>query len=176
MTAVERKWTRVILNDLRIDPSEYNLVVSEHELIPASNREKMSEICFETFNFRSFLLLPQSTLSIYSSGRHTGMSVTLGHQSIRVVPIYHGLPIIHAISIANFGGKELTSYFGKLLTASGHNFCSSADLDCLRLMTEAHSYVALNCQTEIDCNYDRYFSGWEMPDGAYISYGTYNIA
>lgn len=173
--AVEQKLTRVILNDLRVDPTEYNLVLSEHELIPASNREKMAEICFETFNFRSFLLAQQSLLSLFCSGRHTGISVALGYQSIRIVPIYQSCPIIHAISVANFGGKELTSYFGKLLTEHGYNFNSAADLNCLRKMTEAHSYVTLHMQQEMDCNYDRYWSGWELPDGTYVNYGTHYI-
>ena len=53
-------------------------------------REKTTKIMFETFNVRGFYLNIDAVLSLYASGRTTGVVLTSGYESTKSVPIYEG--------------------------------------------------------------------------------------
>ena len=52
---------------------------------------------FETFNVPAFYLSIQAVLSLYSSGKTTGVVLDSGDGVTHTVPIYEGYSISHAI-------------------------------------------------------------------------------
>ena len=72
---------------------------------PKINREKMTEIMFETFNVPSLYIACQAVLSLYSTGRTTGLVLDSGDGVTSTVPIYEGYALPHAIERNNFAGK-----------------------------------------------------------------------
>ncbi len=62
---------------------------------------------FETFNVPAMYLQMDAALSLYASGRTTGVVVTCGEDVSHVVPIYEGYALPQAILKLDIGGKQL---------------------------------------------------------------------
>ena len=58
---------------------------------PHSNREKMAEVMFEKFNVPALYVNIQAILSLYSTGRTTGIVMDSGDGVSHVVPVYEGV-------------------------------------------------------------------------------------
>ena len=51
---MEKVWEATFANELRVDPSEHNVLITEAPNNPRANREKMCAIMFETFGVQGF--------------------------------------------------------------------------------------------------------------------------
>merc|ERR1712149_85033 len=71
-------------------PLEHGVVLTEAPMNPKENRERMTQIMFETFTARRFYVAIQAVLSLYASGRTTGVVVDCGDGVSHTVPIYEG--------------------------------------------------------------------------------------
>src|SRR5579885_2330972 len=77
-------------NELRVAPEEHPVVMSEAVLNPKANREKITQIMFESFNVPGFCLVTTATLALFASGRTTGVVLESGDGVTYSVPIYEG--------------------------------------------------------------------------------------
>jgi len=73
------------------------MIIKLVPLNPKLNREKMTEIMFDTFNVPSIFISIQAVLSLYSSGSTTGVVIDSGAGVTNTVPIYEGYALPHAI-------------------------------------------------------------------------------
>ena len=138
---MERIWEHTFKNELRIHPDEHSVLLTEPPLNPKRNREKMLEIMFEKFDVPSTYIAIQAVLSLYASGKTTGIVLDCGDGVSHTVPIYEGYALPHAISRLNVAGRDLTDYLIQIMLGRGYTFTTSAEREIARDIKEKLGYV-----------------------------------
>ena len=86
-------------------------------LNPKVNRERMTQIIFETFNVHAMYMATQTILSLYASGWTTGFVMDSGDGVSHTLPSYEDYVLLHTILRLDLVGRDFTEYLLKILTA-----------------------------------------------------------
>lgn len=167
---MEKIWSFIYSRDnLNVVSEDHAVLLTEAPLNPFSNREKAAEIFFEALNVPALFCSIQAILSLYASGRTTGVVLDSGDGVTHVVPVYEGFALPHAVKRMDIAGRSITNYLQILLRRSGRVFTTSSELEVVRQLKENCCVVAFN-PTEQEKQVNAPFP-YQLPDGTMVNLG-----
>ncbi|MFX0064743.1 MAG: actin, cytoplasmic 2 [Candidatus Hermodarchaeota archaeon] len=146
--AMEKIWHYIFLEDLRVNPSEHPVLLTERLNNPPQTRAKTAEILFESFNVPALYIANSSLLSLIASGSVTALIVHIGAGGTDIVPFYKGFIITDGLKAFDVGGREITDKLKTLLPDSASMIPELNDLKHVRDIKEKLCYVAQELKTE----------------------------
>ena len=162
---VEKIWDHTF-KELKIDPEEYNILLTHPLNNLKENIEKISQIMFETFNFKALNLSHTTSLSLYASGKFDGVAIDFGDGTTQFSAIIDGYEVPEYSERINLGGKDITKYFDKLLNTKGvNNKIEKLHKEIIRDIKEKSGYIPLDYHEELKSlkPFD-----YQLPDGTHI--------
>jgi len=170
---MELVW-RHIYSEMKVVAEEHPVLLTEAPLNPRKNREKAAEIFFETFGTPALFVSWQAILSLYASGRTTGVVLDSGDGVTHAVPVYEGFALPHAVTRADIAGRDVTNHLMMLLRHTGQIFHTSAEREIVRTIKEQECHVAFNPAKEEQVEHEKASQqhSFKLPDGTLINLGA----
>lgn len=120
---------------------EHPLLITEAPLNSRRNRDAMAEIFFESIRAPALYFTPPSVLSLYASGRTTGVVLDVGEGVMQAVPVYEGFALTHSVSRSDVAGRDVTKQLQLQLRRAGLSFTTTAENDLVKTIKEEVCYL-----------------------------------
>lgn len=187
---MEKLWYHTYTQDLKTNAEEHPLLITEAPLNPRINRDKMCQILFELFNVPCIYVSIQAVLSLYASGRTTGVVIDSGDGVSHIVPVYEGFALPTSIKRMEIAGRDITENLSfNLRRMTGISLQSSSELEIVRLIKEKCCYISKDPTKDetlySSSAYNHYlntnsqnikesdlFASYKLPDGHTIQLGA----
>ena len=115
---MEKIWEE-IFKELGVDVRYANVLMTDSPFAEKKDKLKMIEIMFETFKVKSFQVCNTAALSMYSTGKVSGLVVESGEALTYTVPVFEGFALPHAMMKLELAGGDVTDQLIHHLQRSG---------------------------------------------------------
>jgi len=103
-------WEHLIKDQLQLDPSTINVLITDPVLNSRENKQRISQIFFESIGVSSLGIMSSPVLSLFSTGKTRGIVIDIGDGSTSIVPIFEGFALPHATKRIPLSGVDITNY------------------------------------------------------------------
>ena len=155
----------LLYSEMKVVPEEVSILITESPRTSRENREKLTEILFETFNVKRLHIANSSMLGLFSYGKTSGLIVDSGFNITSIVPVYEGYPLSHASIRINIGGEDLSKNLLSMIQNNlDENYIDIKGRILADDIKEKLGYLLLNKDDDDDVKDVTY----ELPDGKKI--------
>lgn len=170
--AMESLWEHVYSQpNLNAKMEDHPALLTEAPLNPRQHRDKVAEIFFETFRAPALFFAPPAVLSLYASGRTTGVVLDVGEGLTHAVPVYEGFALPHSVTRSDVAGRDVTRQMQLLLRRSGLTFTTTAEADLVKRMKEETCYLT-QTPAEDSTVVKESRTQYQLPDGQAVTLST----
>jgi actin len=120
---------------LNKSPADYKVIVNVQPNKNFDNLSKITKMFLEDLGFKAISIMNSASLSLFSTGRTSGLLVDCGEIRSYITPIYEGFPLYHAFNKNKIGGKDLTEIIAEGIFENNLGV-KPGDLRSLRLIKE----------------------------------------
>lgn len=163
---MEKVWHHTFTEHLHVTPEEHAIILTEtprhHHF---DNREKTLEYMFERFQTPAFYLANQAALSLYASGRNTGIVLDSGYEVTHSIPVLDGVVQFDATFRLDLGGRDLGYLLMKQLEETNRGYNIQALKDKIPEIKARHCYLSLDYWQELKAWTPQTYT---LPDGHQI--------
>ena len=166
-TVVKHVWHYIFEKQLRVDPAEHPVLLSDHLSKHKQQREKIAQVMFETFSVPSLFIARSPLLALYSSGRTASAVVDCGDGLMDIVCVYEGYPVPFVDAKVPLAGRDLTDYLQRMIS----DLTIWAEREIVCDLKEKFGYMAFDFDEEMRkaerggvCNID-----YTLPNGTDIT-------
>jgi actin, other eukaryote len=105
---LEALW-KVMMDDIGLASCDStSVLITEAPNASQADRLKWAEMLFETYRVPSIYVANSASLSLFASGRTTGVVVECGAGITSSVPVFEGLALAHAATTIDYAGQDIT--------------------------------------------------------------------
>lgn len=97
-----------IFDELNLETKNVNVLMTDSPFNPKENRQKMAEIIYDHFKVKSLAIMNTAALSMYSTGKVTGLICESGEGFSYTVPVFEGYALPHACLKLEIAGQDVT--------------------------------------------------------------------
>lgn len=97
-------WSYILEKELNLDTKNVNILLTDSPMNSKENKVEIASIMFNVFKVESLAIINTSVLSLYSTGKTTGIVVEVGEGVSYTVPIFEGYALPHAIHKLDIAG------------------------------------------------------------------------
>mmetsp|Transcript_17581 Transcript_17581/g.16810 ORF Transcript_17581/g.16810 Transcript_17581/m.16810 type:complete len:102 (-) Transcript_17581:55-360(-) len=101
---MENMWEYIFEKELNLDPKNMSILLTDSPFNLKENKQKMAEIMFEKFRVKELAIMNTAVLSLYSTGKTSGIVVESGEGISYTVPIFEGYALPHAMHKLDIAG------------------------------------------------------------------------
>jgi actin, other eukaryote len=134
---LETLW-KVMMDDIGLTSSDStSVLITEAPNASHLDRLKWAEMLFETYRVPSIYIANSASLSLFASGRTTGVVVECGAGITSSVPVFEGLALAHASTTIDYAGQDISYNILTSLEDQG----VSIDAPYARMLKERMAFI-----------------------------------
>lgn len=147
--AMERIWQYIYLNQLRLDSTEHPLLTNCYPDENKLDKENTAMVFFETFGVPGYYCMNSGLLSLYGSGKTTGLVIESGSDVTTVTPVHEGVMIPYAHCLEPVGGSDVDALFLGILQQTQPEVAKRLSLQNTSFLKEQLNSIAPDHQLEV---------------------------
>lgn len=154
-------------NELRVDPSEYPVHITEPIQAPKKQRIDLLKYFFEELDAPLFYISNQALQSVYATGNTTGLAIECGDGVTQIVPVSNGFTLKHASCKIELAGRDVTEFLMDTIYLGNYHISDHAMYEIVREMKESVGKVAKDYDVEQKAyqGKDGISESYKQPDG-----------